>query len=179
MTKRYLLMFGLSGLITFGACEPEADPVVDEPIVETEPSGVTTEPMAVAPAMGAVLTVAETAEYGPFIADAEGRALYLLEADSEGTSNCYDACAEVWPPYLAESGNPTAGDPAVQAGLISTFERSDGTTQISYGGHALYYYEDDRGPGQATGQDVTDEWGEWYLIMPNGEPLEEHSDSSS
>lgn len=179
MKKRHVIMFGPMVLISLGACAPEEDPEVDAPVEEAEPLTAATEPADIALAMETVLTVAETAEYGPFIADAEGRALYLLEADSEGMSTCYDACAEVWPPFLAEVGDPAAGDPPVQAGLISTFERRDGAMQVAYGGHPLYYYEDDQGAGQATGQDVTDEWGEWYLVMPGGAALEEHSGGGS
>lgn len=132
---------------------------------------------AAAAEVGTVLNVAQTQQYGPHLVDATGRALYLLEADSAGTSTCYDACAEAWPPLLAPQQAPTAGDPAVQAGLIGTIQRRDGATQVTYGGHPLYYYERDQGAGQATGQDVTDQWGEWYLVTPKGQHLEHQGGS--
>ncbi len=138
---------------------------------------------AAAPAAGAAaaapaaaqsgLTLARTKKHGPYIADQNGRALYLLEEDPRGASACYDACAGVWPPYLALQGTPRAADPAVQARLIGTLRRRDGAMQVTYGGHPLYYYTKDPGPGQANGHDVRDQWGEWYLVDPKGGELED------
>lgn len=48
--------------------------------------------------------------------------------------------------------------------------------QITYNGHPLYYYVRNLGPGQTTGQDVTDAWSEWYLVTPGGKPLERESE---
>jgi predicted lipoprotein with Yx(FWY)xxD motif len=123
---------------------------------------------------GAKLAVASSPEHGAYIADGQGRALYALEADQRGQgeeeamSNCYDACAEVWPPLMAQEPPPEAG-PEVQADLVATFERRDGNAQVSYGGWPLYYYVKDQGAGKTTGHEVTDSWGEWYLVSPNGE----------
>lgn len=120
---------------------------------------------------GTVLTIARSKELGSYIADANGRALYLLEMHPRNSSICDDACTEVWPPFLAPQGTPEAGDPAVQAGLIGVMQRRDGSTQVTYNGYPLYYYSGDQGPGQATGQGVVDEWGEWYLVTPQGQSL--------
>lgn len=35
----------------------------------------------------------------------------------------------------------------------------------------LYYYHRDRGPGDTTGQHVTDAWGARHLLSPSGEPI--------
>lgn len=110
---------------------------------------------------------------GAYLTDGEGRALYMLEGEPSDSSTCYDACAEEWPPLIPEAGSPRAGAASVQQGLIGTIQRRDGRTQVTYGGHALYYYHEDRGPGQTSGQDLTDQWGEWYLVTPEGEHLEE------
>jgi hypothetical protein len=45
--------------------------------------------------------------------------------------------------------------------------------QVTYNGHPLYYYVRDLGPGRTTGQHVSDAWGEWYLVTPQGAPLDE------
>ena len=119
------------------------------------------------------LTVATSEEHGEYIADGDGRALYMFEIDQRGegdenaVSNCYDACAEAWPPLTAE-GEPAAGD-QVNAELIGTLERTDGEMQVSYGGWPLYYYVQDQGAGQTTGHDVEGFGGEWYLVTPSGE----------
>ena len=55
--------------------------------------------------------------------------------------------------------------------LVGSVQRHDGTAQVTYDGSPLYYARDS-GPGQTTGQDVTDQWGEWYLVQPSGERQE-------
>jgi predicted lipoprotein with Yx(FWY)xxD motif len=177
--SHFAMLSGTLMVLGLAACETEEPEVEVAPVAEVEPVAPVSEPIAPAQAVGAVLTVAETPEYEAFIADEDGRALYLLEADSPGNSTCYGECAGVWPPLLAPEGTPTAGDPAVQAGLIGTLERRDGATQVTYGGWPLYYYSGDQGTAQAAGQDLTDEWGEWYLVTPSGEPLEEEGGSGS
>lgn len=123
------------------------------------------------------LAVDTLADAGPYLTDGDGRALYLLEGEPANASTCADACAEEWPPYVMTgtlSETPATGP--LDAALVGTIERADGRTQVTYAGHALYYYHGDTGPGETTGQDVTDAWGEWYLVTPEGEPLESHAE---
>lgn len=176
VTARFGLALMVAGLT---ACEADDTPEADldtgaeaVAIAPAPPPIPLTEGSAVEG--GAALTVAQTPEYGPYLADAAGRALYLLENEPRGNSNCYDACAAEWPPYIAPQGTPTAGAAEVQAGMIGTLQRRDGSMQVTYNGHPLYYYVKDAGAGKATGQDVTDQWGEWYLVTPAGEELEAH-----
>ncbi len=166
--------------VGLAACQGEEAEVQPAPAVETAAEVPATAPAEAAPVPApTVLTLARTQEHGPYLADQNGRALYLLEEDPKGESICYDACAAVWPPYLAAQGTPRPGNPTVQAGLIGTIRRRDGSTQVTYGGHALYYYSKDQGPGQATGHDFRDQWGEWYLVDPKGGELEEHGGGHS
>ena len=129
----------------------------------------TAAPVATQPA---VVALGSTPQHGQFIADAGGRALYMFTADQPGTSNCHDQSAQMWPPFLSPAGTPRAGAAEVQPQMIGTIQRRDGPTQVTYNGHPLYYYHKDQGPGQATGQDVHDSGGEWYLVTPAGEKLE-------
>lgn len=108
--------------------------------------------------------------YGTYLTDAEGMSLYLFMADSSMTSTCYDACAEAWPPLMAPVGDPEAGE-GVNAALLSTFERTDGSTQVAYNDWPLYYFAQDTAPGQTKGQDVNGFGGDWYLVSPEGEPI--------
>lgn len=166
--------------VSLTACQSEEAEVEPAPAVETPAEAPTAGTAKAAPAAAQTgLALARTQEHGPYIADQNGRALYLLEQDPKGESTCYDACAGVWPPYLAPQGTPRAMDPAVQAGLIGTIRRRDGSMQVTYGGKPLYYYTKDQGPGQATGHDFRDQWGEWYLVDPNGGELEDHGGGHS
>lgn len=104
-----------------------------------------------------------TGSNGQYLADNTGRAVYMLEGDAE----CVGDCLAAWPPVIVTTSTPTVGS-ALQGGLVSTVERDDGTLQLTYNGHPLYYYNRDTGAGMAMGQDVTDDFGEWYLVGPTG-----------
>jgi predicted lipoprotein with Yx(FWY)xxD motif len=78
------------------------------------------------------------------------RAIYLFEADKNGTSACTGACAAAWPPVTA-TGTPRAGSGVNQA-LLGTIKRPDGTAQVTYNGHPLYYFAGDTGTGTAKGR---------------------------
>lgn len=107
-------------------------------------------------------------EFGSILFDSEDQAIYLFTRESSDRSECYGACAEAWPPVLTE-GEPKAGRGA-KGGLLGTTERRDGTTQVTYNGHPLYYYVDD-GPNQVLCQDVEEFGGIWYVVQPSGEPV--------
>lgn len=146
----------------------------EEPSGDTIGEGAMTEAPAAqeSPAdvrMGAMVEMRRQDPYGAFLTDAEGMSLYNFEADTSATSTCYDACAEAWPPLLTD-GAPVAGE-GTDPALLSTTERRDGTTQVVYGGWPLYYYEDDRQPGDVTGQDIEEYGAEWYLVSPQGETV--------
>ena len=36
----------------------------------------------------------------------------------------------------------------------------------------LYYFVKDQGPGEAKGQDIKAQGGEWYLVGPDGNKIE-------
>lgn len=117
--------------------------------------------------------------YGQYLTDASGRTLYMFMADEQGkgASACYDACAQAWPPALAGQGGPEAG-PNVKKDMLGTFERRDGSRQLTYNGWPLYYFVKDRGPGDVTGQDVEAFGGEWYLVAPDGSVNRKHGEKT-
>jgi predicted lipoprotein with Yx(FWY)xxD motif len=110
---------------------------------------------------------------GPILVDGQGITLYLFETDKQGSpSRCYDICAIQWPPLLLPKGvaAPAAG-PGVQARLLGTAPRTDGTTQITYNGWPLYYWPPDKRPGKATGQALTNAGGVWYVVNAAGDAV--------
>jgi predicted lipoprotein with Yx(FWY)xxD motif len=104
---------------------------------------------------------------GTYLTDAKGRSLYLFAADSGGTSACNGACATHWPPL---TGSPAQGSGAAN-GQTGTFMRGDGSSQITYAGHPLYYYAGDSNPGDTNGQGLDQDGGKWWLVAPSGQPL--------
>lgn len=113
---------------------------------------------------------------GTFLVDAQGRTLYLFEKDGRDSSACSDQCASVWPP-LTTTGAPAAGT-GVQAGLLATIDRGDGTKQVTYDHHPLYRYASDSGPGDTKGQAIALFGAEWYVVAPSGEKIDEEKGGS-
>lgn len=107
---------------------------------------------------------------GTILTDGHGRAVYLFEADTGSTSTCSGGCAAVWPP-LSTTAAPVAG-PGLTAGLLGTSPRPDGTTQLTYHGHPLYYFVKDTGPGTTAGQGITNFGASWYVLTPSGTKID-------
>jgi predicted lipoprotein with Yx(FWY)xxD motif len=104
------------------------------------------------------------------LVDEDGKTLYLWEADKSGTSTCTGACAAAWPP-VTTSGPPQAGS-GVDKSLLSTVKRSDGTEQVTYNGHPLYYFVGDTAAGMAKGQGSKAFGASWYVLNAKGSKID-------
>jgi predicted lipoprotein with Yx(FWY)xxD motif len=100
--------------------------------------------------------------YGQVLFDRRGRVLYLFTHDGARHSRCYGACASAWPPFIAHG--PVTGGAGKAAHLLGTTRRSDGTSQVTYRGHPLYYYVGDRSPGQILCQGADEYGGTWLVV---------------
>ena len=119
---------------------------------------------------GSAATVkTSTGDPGTFLVDATGRTLYLWVADKGSTSTCSGGCAQAWPP-LTTTGKPHAGAGA-KASLLGTTKRSDGTLEVTYAGHPLYYFAGDSQPGQTSGQGSNGFGAEWWVVAPDGKAI--------
>jgi predicted lipoprotein with Yx(FWY)xxD motif len=103
--------------------------------------------------------------YGKALA-ISGKPVYVLSADPPGGSKCTGACASDWPPVTTK-GKAAAGS-GVDESLLSTFKRSDGTTQVLYDKHALYSH---KGRGLVSGAGAKSDAGTGYLMAPSGKPI--------
>jgi predicted lipoprotein with Yx(FWY)xxD motif len=117
-------------------------------------------------AAGTTIAVASNSKLGQILVDGKGVTLYLFVADTGTSSTCYNACAQIWPPVLT-TGAPQAGTGA-SASLLGTTTRTDGKTEVIYAGHPLYYFVQDKQPGDATGQGVNGFGGLWWVLSPSG-----------
>jgi len=117
---------------------------------------------------GTEVTVADS-QFGQVLFDGDDQAIYLFDKESTDRSECYGACAEAWPPVLTEGG-PVAGKGA-DAKLLGTTERDDGSTQVTYGGHPLYYYVDDPA-GEVLCHNFEEFGGLWLVVTPGGEAVQ-------
>jgi len=101
---------------------------------------------------------------GTILVDSYGMTLYTFKSDSPGKSSCYGGCAQNWPPLIA-------GDHIVAAegvrGLIDAIDRTDGTRQVTFNGMPLYYFVQDKAPGDAKGQGINNVW---FVVNPSTAP---------
>jgi len=128
----------------------------------TDPAGAAAADSAQA---RATLTV-RSSPYARILFDGRGYALYAFSKDTRGRSACSGACARAWPPYLA-SGTLRAGK-GIDASLLSTIRRADGTRQVTYAGRPLYYYVGDTKRGEVSCQNVFEYGGLWLVVRASG-----------
>jgi predicted lipoprotein with Yx(FWY)xxD motif len=119
-------------------------------------------------ASGSGNTVIETASSsaGTVLTNGSGRAVYLWVKDTGDMSQCSGACAGAWP-AVTTTGTVTAAG-AAKASDLGTITRSDGTKQVTYDGHPLYYFSGDSGAGTASGQGSDSFGAKWWLVAPSG-----------
>ncbi len=107
---------------------------------------------------------------GKALVDSQGRTLYLFEADKGSTSMCSGACAAAWPPVTV-SGAPQAGS-GVSQSMLGTITRSDGSMQLTYNHHPLYYFAGDASAGQDKGQGSKAFGAGWYVVSASGAKID-------
>jgi predicted lipoprotein with Yx(FWY)xxD motif len=106
----------------------------------------------------APLKAAKAGSLGAILVGPTGMTLYTFVSDKgDGKSVCVGSCARKWPPLTAG-----ANAPAPQAPL-SLITRDDGTKQYAWKGKPLYYYSEDKKPGDTTGHEVG---RSWYIVQP-------------
>jgi len=112
-------------------------------------------------------TVIRTAgsEFGQILFDGTGQAIYLFDQETTSRPVCHGPCADAWPPVL------TRGPPRPSGGahskLLGTTRRTDGSTQVTYAGHPLYFYAHE-GKNQVLCHNVSEFGGVWLVVTPRG-----------
>jgi len=104
---------------------------------------------------------------GKVLAGKSGKTLYLFMADKHGKSACYGKCATFWPPLLGKA----TGGAGVKAALLGTTTRKDGTKQVTYAGHPLYFFKLDKSAGQTNGEGQDFFGGKWYGVNSAGKAV--------
>jgi predicted lipoprotein with Yx(FWY)xxD motif len=127
-------------------------------------SAAPSEPAASEPAAsGATVEAKEVGSLGVvLVAGSNGMTVYTFTKDvkDSGKSNCTGGCLETWPALTVASGAPTGG--AGVTGTLGTITREDdNTTQVTYNGLPLYFFKNDKAPGDANGV-----YENWEAVKP-------------
>ena len=117
---------------------------------------------------GTKLATADVGSFGKVVVDGTGRTLYVFDKDTATPpkSNCDGDCAAMWPPVLAGDGTPQLD--GVDASLVGTVARTDGSKQVTLAGLPLYQFVKDTKAGDAKGQAVGNIW---WVVGADGKKI--------
>lgn len=97
---------------------------------------------------------------GSYFTDAKGMALYTFKKDTPEKSACAGDCVTRWPLYHEEKVGATG---ELKASDFATITREDGKKQTTYKGAPLYYFSEDKAPGETKGHGFKEVW---FLAKP-------------
>ncbi len=173
--RRYATVLLLLGLMA-GACgepaqtnagpSPSPGPTARSSSDATERSPTPSEQATPGPRTGTRIITAGS-DFGPMLYDRTGQPIYLFDKERTAEPACYGQCAADWPPVLTR-GEPKGVQGARQS-LLGTTERRDGTVQVTYAGHPLYFYAHE-GKYQVLCHDIEEYGGVWLVVRPDGRP---------
>ncbi|WP_457964028.1 hypothetical protein M1E17_21315 [Arthrobacter sp. D1-29] len=108
-----------------------------------------------------------TSSAGEIVVDAKGMSVYFFTKDvkDSGTSACTGSCITLWPPVITTASTPAAEG---VTGTLGTITTPEGAKQVTLNGLPLYYYAEDKEPGDVKGQGFSNVW---YLASPSGDMI--------
>jgi predicted lipoprotein with Yx(FWY)xxD motif len=107
---------------------------------------------------------------GMILVNNQGFTLYAFGKDRRNHDSCVSIrnCTGRWP-IVTTSGKPRAAG-GVNRSMLGTI-RVKGKTQVTYGGHPLYRYALDGGPGQTSYVGVSQFHGVWRAVKASGQTV--------
>jgi predicted lipoprotein with Yx(FWY)xxD motif len=168
-----IAVLGATALLLAGCGSSKSSSATSASAYPTSSEKTASTAAATTPAVGpAVLVTAKPAsKLGTVLAAGPKKlTVYMFEGDKGAASNCSGACAAVWPPVTTGAA-PTVSGGAKSADL-GTITRADGTKQVTYKGHPLYFFARDKDAGDAYGQGVKGFGADWYVLAPSGSKVD-------
>ena len=156
---------GASTTSSSPAPEPTTSPAVSPTHGSTSPA--TGDRPSKEPKADGTRIITAGSDHGRMLYDGTGQPIYLFDVETGPRPRCYGECAAAWPPVLT-TGRPQPGA-GVRKGLLGSTPRTDGTTQVTYAGHPLYFYAHE-GKYEVLCHDVVEHGGTWLVVRPDGTP---------
>jgi predicted lipoprotein with Yx(FWY)xxD motif len=78
------------------------------------------------------------------------------------------ACAREWWPVRSLGGKPQPGA-GVNAPQVGNIQRADGSGQVTFRGHPVYYSIKDHQPGDRKGEQASEFGGTWTAVPPTAD----------
>jgi predicted lipoprotein with Yx(FWY)xxD motif len=95
---------------------------------------------------------------GNYLVDSKGMTLYYWAKDVNGTSNATSAILATWPIFTASTVTVPS---TLNTADFATAKRTDSQAQSTYQGWPLYYFANDKAPGDTLGDGIG---GVWFLV---------------
>jgi predicted lipoprotein with Yx(FWY)xxD motif len=153
--------------LMLAACSNAGGPTAAPTTAATQPAATSMATQGAGASQGAAaydIDVAQDATLGEYLTGEDGKSLYMFTPDTKTASSCPADCAATWPPFTLDAGETVKGGAGV-TGTLATITRPDGSMQVTYAGHPLYYYSGDQAAGDTTGQGL---FNKWYLLKADG-----------
>jgi predicted lipoprotein with Yx(FWY)xxD motif len=105
---------------------------------------------------------------GTILVNGRGFTLYAFSKDGRNRDACAGirGCLSIWP-VVSGATRPSLG-PGVKRSLVGTITLKGGKKQLTYGGHPLYRYVGDSGPGQTSYVNFLQFGGRWPAVNAAG-----------
>jgi predicted lipoprotein with Yx(FWY)xxD motif len=119
---------------------------------------------AASPAAAATVEAKVVGDAGTILVDAaSGMTVYIFTKDvkDSGKSECTGGCLETWPALTVPAGGTPTGGTGVTGTLGTITRADDGTLQVTYNGLPLYFFKNDKAPGDLAGV-----YENWETVAP-------------
>ena len=158
-----------AGVVGCSSTTPAATTPAATAPAATAPPAASAAPSAAAPAASASAVVGVTVAakvvgtIGMALVDGKsGLTVYTFTQDvkDSGKSACSGGCLGTWPALTVSAGATPSGGSGV-TGQLGTITRDDGALQVTYNGLPLYFFKNDKAPGDANGV-----YANWEAVKP-------------
>jgi predicted lipoprotein with Yx(FWY)xxD motif len=178
LSRFRFLVPGIATLVVLAAagCDSNGQSTLTIPTINStppsQPPTVTSVPATtpavtftfVPPSSPYTVSIAAREILGNYLADGRGMTLYYTVSDKPGYSNLPDETLSAWPVFYSST---VVVPPALNAADFGTYSRDPGTKQTTYRGYPLYYFFQDKAPGDAFGNKLG---GVWFVVSPDSPP---------
>jgi predicted lipoprotein with Yx(FWY)xxD motif len=165
MRSKILIVAALLLVLVAGCSSSGASPSVASQAPASQ-APVSQAPASVAPSAAAAGSTVEATSVGTIgtvlVAGSNKMTVYIFTKDvkDSGKSACSGQCLTTWPALTVPAGGTPTGGTGV-TGTLGTITRDDGTLQVTYNGLPLYFFANDKAPGDAAGV-----YENWEAVKP-------------
>jgi len=158
---------GVAVLATLAAvgCNSNSAPMATTPTITPTPTPTATPALTTTPTPSPyTINIVSKAIIGNYLVDNRGMTLYYTVSDRPGYSNLPDETLLVWPVFYVPNN---IVPPSLNTSDFGPYTRDNNVRQTTYKGYPLYYFSQDKLPGDTLGNKAG---GVWFVVNPDSFP---------